>query len=248
MFKLNYFKMKSDINLKSKGDGMTFFRNKQTPGMVESIIVVNVVVFILCLIYKPLTNYLSLRIINPALVIPDGIYAINNGAYWQLLTSMFMHSPYNFSHILFNMYGLYIFGKPLEMRWGKVKFLSFYLTVGVLANIASVFFYFFTGINQVQLIGASGAVYGVLLAFGGYFPETQLLLFFFIPIKVKWSILLFTGISLFFEISGSMGGIAHITHLFGFVFAFLYLFLFFKMNAVKEMYFPNRHRFYYDNH
>ena len=76
--------------------------------------------------------------------------------------------------------------------------------------------------------------------------DVRLLLFFFIPMKVKWAILLFAGIELFAEISGTGSGIAHITHLFGFLFGFLYLLIYFKMNPIKEMFFPRRNYFHYE--
>ena len=108
---------------------------------------------------------------------------LERGAIWQPLTAMFMHA--NGTHIFFNMYALYIFGKPLEMRWGTARFASFYLTVGVLANIAGGLIFILTG-RPLSLLGASGAVYGVLLGYGSLYPDSRLLLFFFIPIKVKW--------------------------------------------------------------
>lgn len=172
-------------------------------------------------------------------------YTINQNAYWQILTSIFLHG--NFMHLLFNMYGLFIFGKPLEERLGKINFLSYYLTTGILANIASVLFINLTPNNPVSLIGASGAIMGVLLAFGAFYPDIILLLFFVIPIKVKWAILLYAALELYFEISNklrqSTGAIAHYTHLFGLLFGFLYLLLFFRINAIKEMFF--RKKIYY---
>ena len=87
------------------------------------------------------------------------------------------------------------------------------------------------------MLGASGAVYAVLLAFGGYYPETRLLLFFVIPLKVKWAILLFTVVELGLEIFNFNTGIAHLTHLFGFLFGFIYLLLIHKINPIQKMFF-----------
>lgn len=161
---------------------------------------------------------------------------------YQLLTSVFLHG--GMPHLIFNMYALYAFGTPLEQRWGSVRFVFFYLAVGVLANLASYLCFRFMGAN-VSLIGASGAIYGVLLAFGSYYPESKVLLFFFIPLKIKWLVPVFTVIELLIEISGRNDGIAHLTHLFGFLFAFFYLLFVFKNNAIKRMYFPDKEEIFF---
>ncbi len=159
---------------------------------------------------------------------------------YQLLSAIFLHG--GIGHLLFNMYALYAFGKPLEVRWGSVKFTLFYLTVGVLANLLSYLLFRYTG-QRVSLIGASGAIYGVLLAFGSYYPEAQLLLFFVIPMKIKWVVPAFTVVELFIGMTGMNSGIAHMTHMFGFLVAFFYLLIFFKNNPIKLMYFPEKFRF-----
>ncbi|MCK4797103.1 MAG: rhomboid family intramembrane serine protease [Spirochaetes bacterium] len=222
------------------------YRRKHNIGAVEIIIGINVILFALGFLFAKIGDYGALYIgdqidfIRKYGASPD--FTINNGAIWQIVTSIFLHG--SLMHLFFNMYALFIFGKPLEIKWGKNKFLSFYLITGILANVASVLFFIFTN-KPVALIGASGAIFGVLLAFGGYYPNTQLLLFFFIPIRVKWAIMLFAAIELFSEITGTASGIAHITHLFGFLFGFLYLLMFFKTNPIKEMFFPHRNNYHY---
>ncbi len=220
-------------------------------GITEIIIGINIFAFVIIYYFTPKLFYVfSLNIGNSAdfLIKHNRVieYTINQNAFWQLLTSMFLHgSPL---HLIFNMYGLLMFGKPIEERWGKINFLSFYLTVGILANIASVLFLNLTPNELVSLVGASGAIMGVILAFGAYYPEVRLLLFFVIPIKVKWAILLYAALELYFEISNklrqSSGTIAHFTHLFGFIFGFLYLLIFFKINAIKEMFFRKNTNYY----
>lgn len=223
-----------------------YYQRNRNIGMVEIIIIINAALFFIPMILSFLLGsqaYLKFFYDLFALQINTNSYfTINNGAFWQILTSIFLHG--GLMHIFFNMFALYIFGKPLEEKWGKIKFLSFYLAVGILANIASILFFILTE-HPVSLVGASGAIYGVLLAFGGYYPEITLLLFFVIPIKAKWAIVLMAGLSLFFQVSNTMGNIAHITHLFGFLFGFLYLLIFFRLNAVKEMFFNKRNYYYY---
>lgn len=157
-------------------------------------------------------------------------------AVWQPLTAMFMHG--NPSHLFFNMYALYIFGKPLEQRWGTARFVSFYMTVGILANVAGGLIFIITG-KPLSLIGASGAIYGVLLGYGSIYPNTRLLLFFFIPIRVKWCVLLYAVIELLSEIFSAADGVAHSVHLFGFLFAFLYIMIFMHRNAIRDMFFDD---------
>lgn len=210
--------------------------------------VVKLIIIINCVLFIPwVLNYvthnrvlLGYEFLFGALNIgfPDvRVPSIDNGFQfiYQLLTSMFLHG--NLAHLVLNMNALYAFGRTLEERWGKGHFLAFYLVVGVLANVASYFFFHLTGAKNVSLVGASGAIYGVLLAFGAYYPEIKLLLFFVIPLKIKWLVPLFALFELIIEISGNADGIAHITHLFGFLFAFVYCLIVFRFNAIRQMYF-----------
>ena len=219
-----------------------FYKKDRKTSAIETLIIINVVIFILT--YLPDYLRISRAPLNFITILfalninfPNNIPSVNNGAYWQILTSMFLHG--NLFHILFNMYGLYIFGKPINKMWGDLKFYLFYLMCGICANILSFIFFYLTKFNPVSLIGASGAVYAILLAFAAYFPDTKLLLFFFIPMKVKWAILLFTAIEVFSQISKSSSNIAHITHLFGFLFAYLFLIIFFHIDPIKNMFFKN---------
>ncbi|MBN2546868.1 MAG: rhomboid family intramembrane serine protease [Spirochaetes bacterium] len=223
----------------------SYYNSRSDIGAVEIIIIINIVFFLPYISYRLFQNPMLLKLLYQYCALNINIkdtMSVETGAVWQFVTAMFTHG--GFFHILFNMYGLYIFGKPLEAYWGTKRFTAYYLTTGILANIAS-YFIFKLSYAPVLLMGASGAIFAILLAFAAYSPDTLLLLFFFIPMKVKWAILLFAGIELISEISNAPSGIAHITHLLGFVFGFLYLLIFFKKNAVKEMYFPNRNNIYY---
>ena len=225
------------------------YSRKKNLSVTGIVIIINVIIFIFSSPYFDKNSFLF-RLGALWIGYPQDfnygnvtIYTFNSGAYWQLLTSIFMHG--SVMHIFFNMYALYLFGKPLEERWGKIKFLSFYLATGILANLASVVFYIFLNKSVPPMVGASGAIFGVLLAFGGYYPDLILLLFFIIPMKTKWAILAFAVLSIFFQITGTFGGIAHITHLFGIIFGYLILLIFFRFNAVKEMFFKKKDYFTY---
>jgi len=143
----------------------------------------------------------------------------SNGWVWQMFTYMFLHG--NFLHLFFNMYALYIFGKPVEERWGVKEFLFFYMFTGVGAGIIT-FLWNVVKNPFIPTIGASGAIFGVILAFGLEFPEAVLLLFFVIPVKAKYAAVIFGGIELLMIITGSMKGIGHFTHLAGLLFGYIY--------------------------
>jgi membrane associated rhomboid family serine protease len=141
------------------------------------------------------------------------------GWIWQVFTYMFLHG--SFFHIFFNLYALLLFGRPLEQRWGKTRFLMFYLFTGVGAGIVTFFWHLF-GNPYIPTIGASGAIFGIVLAFGLEFPDTVLLLFFLIPVRARYAAFIFGGIELIMIVTGSMRGIGHFTHLAGLLFGYIY--------------------------
>jgi membrane associated rhomboid family serine protease len=130
---------------------------------------------------------------------------------WTLVTYMFLHG--GFMHILFNMLGLYFFGPRVEQRIGSPRFFALYMISGITGGLLS----FYNPV--VPIIGASGAVYGVLLAYARFWPRDQILIWGIIPVEVRWLVLIYTVMSLL----GIGGGVAHFAHLGGFLGAFLYL-------------------------
>ncbi len=148
---------------------------------------------------------------------------------YQVVTHMFMHaSP---MHIFFNMYGLVLLGPPLEQRMGKEKFLFYYLFAG-LGSIALYYFVKYVELNYLgynvsintPMLGASGAIFGILAGFGTLFPNIRLQLIFPpIAFKAKWFVLIYAGIELYLGLSGRQPGVAHFAHLGGALFGFLLL-------------------------
>ncbi len=144
----------------------------------------------------------------------------------QLITYMFMHSGW--THLFFNMFGLYMFGPPIEYHWGPKRFLFYYLFAGFGA-LALHFGVEFIQINFMDypmditpMVGASGAIFGLLAAYGMMFPNNVLqLLFPPIPIKAKYFVLLYAGLELYLGISGRQAGVAHFAHIGGALFGFL---------------------------
>ncbi|MBR5836134.1 MAG: rhomboid family intramembrane serine protease [Bacteroidales bacterium] len=160
--------------------------------------------------------------------------------FWQPVTHMFMHG--GFWHLFFNMYTLYFFGRVLEERWGAKKFLIFYFVTGIGAALVH------TGVEWIQMqhwmgqvaegslaaqaniynlkmtptVGASGAIYGVLMGFAMLYPDAVMSLIFPpISLKAKWFVLIFGGIELLTGVTGVGGGIAHFAHLGGLIFGYL---------------------------
>ena len=144
---------------------------------------------------------------------------------WQPFTYMFLHG--GISHILFNMLALWMFGVELERMWGSRFFLKFYFVCGVGAALTTIVLSFAPAdvLSQIYYsvtIGASGAIYGVLLAYALYFPNRPIYVYFFFPIPAKYFVIIMGGISLLLATS-SGSGVAHITHLGGLLAGYLYL-------------------------
>jgi membrane associated rhomboid family serine protease len=135
---------------------------------------------------------------------------------YQVFTYMFLHSTGNILHLVFNMFVLWMFGTEIEFTWGSKSFGRFYLLAGLAGAILTLIIF----PNQIApMIGASGAIYGVLVAYWLMFPNRLLYLYFLVPVKVKWAI---PGmIVLGFLFSG--GGVAHMAHLGGALFGLVYL-------------------------
>jgi len=137
---------------------------------------------------------------------------------WQLFTYMFLHG--SFFHILFNLLALWMFGGELENYWGSKKFLFYFFFCGIGAGICTVVL---TPYQFIPVIGASGAIYGILLAFGWLFPNRLIYVYFLFPIPAKYFVIIFGLIEFFSSIGGAGGGVAHLTHLGGLLFGILYM-------------------------
>ena len=141
---------------------------------------------------------------------------------WQLVTYLFLHGGW--FHIIFNMFALWMFGSDLESKWGGRKFLFYYFLTGIGAGILDVTLnaLFRPGLPTAT-IGCSGAVYGLLLAYGMLFPERLIYLYMIIPIKAKWFVAIMGVIEFVSSWSGAGSGVSHFAHLGGMLFGFLYM-------------------------
>ena len=170
---------------------------------VRKLLIANGVMFIILLAFGGLMPYLAF---TPALILSQP---------WTLVTYMFVHA--GFLHVFFNMLVLFFFGPVLEERWGSREFLKFYLLCGLGAAVLSMLF------PQSSIVGASGAVYGLMVAFAMYWPDSPIHLYGIFPIKAKWLVGGLVALSVFFALSGGRSGIADLAHLGGALTAFLYL-------------------------
>lgn len=204
--------------LQSDKGGLTF-RPKLFTEAIKILIGVNTGVFFLQYITRgelDLTRIFGLS--------PDTIWPL----IWQPVTYMFVHG--GFFHILINMFVLWMFGSEMESIWGQKAFLKYYFLTGVGSGL--VWLLFNLGNPNTVLIGASGAVYGILLAYGMMFPNRLVYLYFIVPIKVKWFVI-FLGVVAFFSSLGSGSNISHITHLSGMVIGYIYLKYYWRWKDVR---------------
>jgi membrane associated rhomboid family serine protease len=138
---------------------------------------------------------------------------------WQLASYIFLHG--DVSHILFNLLALWMFGGELENYWGSRRFLFYFFFCGVGAGLCTVLL---SPYQRFPVIGASGAIYGLLLAFGWLFPNRLIYIYFLFPIPAKYFVILYGFLEFIYASRGGTGGgIAHLTHLGGLLFGLLYM-------------------------
>jgi membrane associated rhomboid family serine protease len=184
------------------------------PPGIKWLIIVNVAVFIPYFIggralHDAMTTWLALY--------PETLFKL--GFVWQLVTYLFLHGDP--THILFNMLALWFFGSMLEQTWGTRRFVKYYFYCGIAAGVC-VTLAGLMELNPPVTIGASGAVFGVLIAFGVLFPDMPVLLAFLFPIKAKYMVMIMAGIELLLTLRPSTG-ISTIAHLGGMAFGYLYV-------------------------
>lgn len=160
--------------------------------------------------------------------------AVLQGAFWQIFSYMFVHS--SVSHLLLNMLGLYFFGIQVEKQTGSREFILYYFLTGILAGCLSLGGYLITGTWNVMLMGASASVFAVLLAFATMYPESQIYIWAILPVRAPVLVLVYTAIELFSEIFGVNGSVAHLAHLGGFGFGWLYFVIRFGINPAQRMF------------
>ena len=186
------------------------------PTMTKNLLIVNFLAFVA-------TWVLELRGIDITSLLGLHFFLAKDFHLYQFVTYMFLHG--GFTHIFFNMFALWMFGCVIERVWGPKKYLIYYMICGIGAGLCQELVQFLMGSYSVT-IGASGAVYAILLAFGMTFPEERMFIFPFpIPIKAKWFVILYGALELFYGITGTQEGVAHFAHLGGMLFGILLILL-----------------------
>jgi membrane associated rhomboid family serine protease len=185
------------------------FRNM--PLAIKILILVNIVVFVIGMVVKESSFFQ-----HTFGLVPQDVLV--GRKIWQPFTYLFLHG--NFMHLLFNMFALWMFGMPVESQWGAKEFLKFYFLCGLGAAAASIAL---APNSVVPTIGASGPVYGMLVAFAMLYPDAVVYLYFLIPVKAAHMAILFGLIEFFAGASGSNPGIARFAHLGGMVTGYIYI-------------------------
>lgn len=196
------------------------------PPVIKNLLIINVLIFLAQNVAQATRTELLAWVLNAMALYPLGVEEMGYTIFgtfsqvpgfwpWQLVTYAFLHG--SFGHILFNMFALWMFGVQVENRWGSERFAVFYFVCVIGAAITHLFF-----ISQpVPTVGASGGVFGVLLAFGMMFPNQPIYLYFLFPIKAKWLVIGLGALELWSGISGTQAGVANFAHLGGMLFGFL---------------------------
>ncbi len=192
------------------------------PPVTKALLIANVVVFLL---QQPFL--LGDATFEPFMLWPIGVFDAfspgQNFQLWQLLTYGFLHG--SFSHLFFNMLALYMFGGPLEQTWGNKRFLTYYLVCVVGAGLCQLlvgWWMLSNGNEPYPTLGASGGIFGLLLAFGMLFPNQRVMLLFPpIPMKARTFVIVFGALELLMGFTGWQPGVAHFAHLGGMLFGWL---------------------------
>ena len=205
--------MRYDTRYRSAGPSFSSY----LPVGVKWLLITNIALFVLYYFgaRSSYAQYFSLFAL-----VPDAV--IGHFAIWQLFTYMFLHDPFGFGHILFNMLTLWMFGADLERTWGTRRFLNFYFICGVGAGVCVVLINLIFGSMNARVIGASGAIYGLLMAFGLLYPDRTILFSFLFPIKAKYFVMILGAIA-FLSSFNVNSGLSSVAHLGGMLFGYAYL-------------------------
>jgi membrane associated rhomboid family serine protease len=196
------------------------------PVVTRNILIINIVVCLACYLLSAVGIYLESIL---------GMYNVGSGHFYlyQLVTYMFTHV--SFWHLFFNMFALYMFGRILESYWGSSRFLVYYMVTGIGAGLVQLLICYLQGVFSLT-IGASGAVFGILLAFGMIFPNVPLYLMFIpVPIKAKYMVIGYGLLELYFGFANRSGdNVAHFAHLGGMLFGIFLILYWRKHNSNWE--------------
>ncbi|MBV9304024.1 MAG: rhomboid family intramembrane serine protease [Acidobacteriaceae bacterium] len=200
-----------------------YIPSNRFPAGLKWLLIVNTGLFVLFILAGQLAERQLGLVVDYLGLVPAQV--VHRFAIWQLVTYMFVHS--GFSHILWNMLALWMFGAQIERLWGTPRFLRFYFTCGVFAALTVIVCAYIFGGTNIMTVGSSGAIYGILVAYGLMFPDQTVLFGFLIPIKSKYFVMIIGGIVFLQAYMGTVGGkgsgVAVVAHLGGLVAGYLLL-------------------------
>ncbi|MDR1527217.1 MAG: rhomboid family intramembrane serine protease [Dysgonamonadaceae bacterium] len=194
---------------------MAYYNNSNftnsIPPVTRNLLIINVAIWLICGLFR-----------KTWLAGIFGLQSIDGGGFhvYQLITYMFTHVQ--FEHLFFNMFAVFMFGRSLEYYWGPKRFLTYYMVTGIGAGLIQLLVCYLQSALSIT-IGASGSVFGLLLAFGMIFPNIPLYLMFIpVPIKAKYMVIGYGVLEFFFGIAGRAGdNVAHFAHLGGMLFGII---------------------------
>ncbi len=202
-----------------------FIRPRMFSGAIKNIIIANIVIFLTMYLFQTQRFFLYYFGLVPRFV-------WSRGFIWQLFTYMFIHG--GLGHIFWNMFVLWMFGSEIESVWGKKEFYKYFFITGIGSGIITLLF----SLNStIPVVGASGAIYAVLVAFALMFPDREIYLYFLFPIKAKYFVLIMGVITFFSSFNRGASQISHLTHLGGLLIGYLYIRKFRGMSAI-QLHFP----------
>lgn len=192
---------------------------------IRVLIAVNLAIFVLLWLFA--SRQFEYSVFKTLGLVPHRVW--QDGMVWQPITYMFLHG--GFWHVAINMFVLWMFGTEIEYRWGRSDFLKYYFITGVGSGIVTMVF----SLNStVPVVGASGAIYGILLAYGLMFPERYVYIYFLFPIKVKYFVAIIGGIAFFSSLGTGGSNISHMTHLSGMIIGWLYIKQDWRLDFLKD--------------
>ena len=203
--------MYNNYNQNYTGYNQQYIRPRIFTGAVKNIIIANLAVFLFMTLFQ--TERFFLYYFG---LVPQFVWG--RGFVWQLFTYMFIHG--GFGHIFMNMFVLWMFGSEIENTLGKREFYKFYFITGIGSGLITLLF----SLNStIPVVGASGAIYAILVAFAMMYPNRLIYFYFLIPIKAKYFVLIMGVITFFSSFTQGTSGISHLTHLGGIIIGYLYL-------------------------
>jgi membrane associated rhomboid family serine protease len=218
--------------IRDRGYGPGPISGMMTPG-VKWLLITNCALFVILFLTVRMAGSLWY---GPFALSPRGV--LQEFALWQLFTYLFIHSPLGFGHILMNMLTLWMFGTTLEGTWGTRRFLQFYFFCGAGAGVCVVAGNALFGSMDTRTIGASGAIFGLLLAFGVLFPDATIFFSFLFPLKARYYVMIMGVILFLSTIADTGGAVSHVAHLGGMLFGWIWL----KSRLGNTEYRPRRRR------